>query len=100
MLSDILVLYKLVNNLIDCPELVEKVILNVPEKRTRNTCLYYVPICSTNFQLNAPMFRICTEANILQIDLYAASLNRVKSMIMEKITKLYRLLFYVNWLDR
>lgn len=56
--NDILFYYKLLNNLIDCPELLTKIPLDVPHHTLHSTNTFYVQPQKQNFSHYAPLNRI------------------------------------------
>ena len=74
-----LFLYKLLNNMLNAPEILARVNFNVPLRVTRQKHLFYVHSHTTNYGLTCPMSRICSEANILNIDYFNVSLSKFKS---------------------
>ncbi|CAG9135715.1 unnamed protein product [Plutella xylostella] len=46
-------LYDIVRNVVDCPELLGRIGYCTPRRRTRHTPLFQVPFCSTNYAANS-----------------------------------------------
>lgn len=66
---DLIFLYKLINGVIDCPSLLERLKYNVPTRIPRKPCsLFYVKRCRTNLGSNTPMVRVSRLYNKLTIN--------------------------------
>lgn len=79
---DLCLLFKFINNLIDCPELLSIIGFHAPSRHTRQTQLFNVNYHRTNYGYFCPMSRICRRANALpdDIDLFNMSIVRFKGM--------------------
>ena len=67
-MSDLIILYKLINNFIDVPALLEKIDFYVPIRNFREQNLFEVPYRRTNLGYNSPMSRIVRSYNTYSID--------------------------------
>lgn len=63
LISDQIFLYKILNNGLDSPELVNYLRIHVPTRPTRLTHLFHLPVCRTNLRKNSPIPRICAQYN-------------------------------------
>lgn len=63
-LSDILTLFKIINNLSSSPNILSRVKINVPVRALRGHDLFWVPYCRTNYYQNAPLVRMVRAANL------------------------------------
>lgn len=63
--ADIVMLYKIVNGLVDCPNILEKIKIRVPRPgsrlKQRNT--FTLPLCRTNMLQHSPIYRMCNSYN-------------------------------------
>jgi hypothetical protein len=57
-LTDMSLLFDIIDNRLDCPELLSSLLFRVPKRRTRKTTLFQVPLHSTNYGANAVLSRI------------------------------------------
>nr|CAH7760073.1 unnamed protein product [Callosobruchus chinensis] len=62
-LASLSFLYKLVNNIVDCPYLVAKVNFPVPRIEPRNELYFYTNFCRTNVLFKSPVVRLCLVHN-------------------------------------
>ena len=53
-LADMSLFNKILNNQINCPQLLQLISLNAAERRTCNTSLFFVPFHTTNYGKNEP----------------------------------------------
>ena len=60
---DLSTLYKIVNNVSNCSELLDIITLNVPQRLTRDPKLFSVKYHRTNYGMNSPLTRLCRLAN-------------------------------------
>lgn len=76
-IADLVYLFKLLNNKIDCPDLLNKIKINIPYKTTRFNNLLYVPLVATNYRQNSYLWRVSDSFNKvskrLDIDLFSTS---------------------------
>lgn len=56
-------LRKLMDGSIDCPDLLSELNFKVPNFHSRSPYPFFVPICTTNYSYNRPIFRIMRIAN-------------------------------------
>ena len=69
--NDISFFYKLVNNNINCPELLTKIQRRYPPRDLRVQRITYItPIANLNTWHNAPLWRMCRLANDSQLDFH------------------------------
>ena len=78
---DAILLYKLLNNLINCDELVSKITFFVPGYITRNAPLFRIKTCSKNYLYNSPINRILRLGNNLSVDWNNTTINEIKRNI-------------------
>lgn len=80
---DLCLLFKILNNLIDCPELLHAIGLHVPSRQTRHTQLFNVGYHRTNYGHFGPIERICREANDLahSLDFFNTPLKKFKDQV-------------------
>ena len=70
-LNDCTYFYNLINNDIDCTELLSKVAWKIPSLNLRNVNVetYYIPTVKTYFLYHAPLLRICRTVNNFELNL-------------------------------
>lgn len=88
--QDLIFLYKLVNNRLDCDKLVELIGLKVPYKMPRHpiTNVFHTQASKTNIGVNSPLNRISAEMNSLikivpDVDLHHDSIKVLKAKILK-----------------
>lgn len=81
--TDMALLYDIICNGFDCPELVEQIFIRTPRRRTTHTTLFHVPFHSTNYGKNSVFTRIVHTYNQLFPDI--DPFNGSKHIFMSKI---------------
>ena len=81
--SDLLFLFRIINGLIDCSDLIELIHFYASVRRDRFTELFKVPFHRTNYGRNGPISRILAEANSFSglVDFFDVTVNRFKSQL-------------------
>lgn len=74
-------IYKLLNNLIICPSLIELIKFHVPNRSLRNNYLFHIDHHSSNYGIHAPLVRTLSLLNDIDIDLFCHSLYSFKKCI-------------------
>lgn len=78
----IIFIYKLMHGLTDSSGLLAELQFRVPSRSSRQTELFYLPLCRSNSATNAPLFRSCTLVNALvtdtEVDLFQWPLGRLR----------------------
>lgn len=73
-------LYKLLHNIIDCPELVKRLNFKINPQNSRHKQLFYPPNISTKYMLFSPSNTLMAIGNSLNdVDLFHCSLNDLSS---------------------
>ena len=82
---DILKLYKIINNLIDYPDLLSRVFFNVPSRTLRQHPTFHLPKADNNYTKFTPIYRMQTLANdcLLNFDLFNCSIRDLKKFLIE-----------------
>lgn len=75
---DIMFVYKLLHNFIDCDYLLSKIRLNTSCVILRRRELFIVDFSPTNYGMNNPMERALKEANSIEVDLFQISIFSLK----------------------
>jgi Reverse transcriptase (RNA-dependent DNA polymerase) len=78
---DLYFLYKLLNNLIDSPELLSMINIKTPLCKLRSVELFYLSLATTNLMSNSPIYRIMKLANIYNVDLFVNYFCEFKILI-------------------
>lgn len=88
-IADLTFIHRILNNSIDCTELLSLINFNIPSRRTRHTALFHTLNYKTNAATNSPINRalhtfnnICQNSNI---DIFLDSLPKFKKSIMSII---------------
>lgn len=86
--TDILTLYKIINNIIDAPFLLHSLSFRVPrrcERACRKKPLFYIPRSRTAYARNSFVRRACRLYNekFLSLDIFCEKLNRFKTLSMQ-----------------
>lgn len=80
--ADLIFVFKLMHGIIDCPELLQRISLNVPKVSARviRDAPFTLPICRTNVGDHAPINRIMALYNTLKhsIDIYHTTIHLLK----------------------
>jgi len=85
LINDITFVFKLLNNVIDCPELLPKISMHVPQRLSRSNATFYIPLHHCNYIINSPFSRMLGYCNkySLKIDLFNATPIVIKSSILK-----------------
>lgn len=67
---DLIFPYKIINSLINCPDLLSFLYFNVPYFQTRSTKSFHIPFPRTNYALVSPINRLMKIANDVQVHLF------------------------------
>lgn len=78
---DLFFLFKVVNGLIDSPQLLEKVDFRIPKRNTRCKDIFYLKCHNTNYCHNKPIQRLINTGNKAQIDFFSTSLSTFKKKV-------------------
>lgn len=78
-----LFVFKLVNGLVDCPELLLQLNFSVPRSNSRaenNNC-FYLPKARTNIMVKSPMFTVCKDYNSVDthLEIYSSKISIFKT---------------------
>ena len=81
--QDAVFLYKIINGLLDAPALLCLLMFNVPDRLSRASRLFRLPLCHTNAYQNSPINRIVASYNRLfsHIDPFASSIASFKRQL-------------------
>lgn len=83
----ILFLFKLINGLIDAPELLSMLQLNVPQKEIRNNNMFFLSHKTPSLAINSPLYNLCNDFNKLsrdnqrQFDLFFVSISTLAKQV-------------------
>ncbi|KAG7295979.1 hypothetical protein JYU34_021071 [Plutella xylostella] len=84
-ISDIIYLIKIFRGYVDCPDLLGKLGLRVPWRRTRNRPLLSIPQCNSNYRQNSFLVRASNTFNQMcnsnSVDLFSGSLCSIRKHI-------------------
>lgn len=83
--SDLVLLFKILNNEINCPPLLSKIHLVASRTAIRSSVLFSIPFSSTNYDRNRPLHRLLRSANLFlvsnpQFDFFHSSLATLKTL--------------------
>lgn len=76
---DIMFIYKLMHNFIDCEYLLSKIKFNASNVCLRRRVLFSVDFSPTNYGMNNPIERAMRQANSVEVDLFQISIFSLKS---------------------
>uniref|UniRef100_A0A8D8WN34 Uncharacterized protein n=1 Tax=Cacopsylla melanoneura TaxID=428564 RepID=A0A8D8WN34_9HEMI len=77
-------LSKIINNIIDCPQLLEKIQFRINNRSTRNLDTFKVPFARTNMFANSPIIRIQKIGNDLNskgFDIFHDDVHLIKKQL-------------------
>lgn len=81
--GDCVALFKILNNKIDCPDLLEKINFRVPAANTRNNALFQTRYVPTNYLYYSPLSRLHRSGNSLiknNIDIFNTKIEKIKNL--------------------
>lgn len=80
---DMMFLYKIINHVVDDPNLLQEININVPNFNTRKILTFRCKNVKTNYHLNSPLIRICTNFNKItqDLDIFNLKINSFKNSI-------------------
>lgn len=80
---DILTLFKIINGMLDCPELLNRINIRVPQRLTRQHDLFAINFHRTNYGINSPISRMCglANSNCSIHDIFCDSLPRFRRLL-------------------
>lgn len=79
-ITDLMFLYKICNNLIDCTYLLSEITFKVPDTRTRKSLMFHINCPRTNYLQSSPLARICIEYNNICNDNFVdVNCSKIKS---------------------
>uniref|UniRef100_A0A6P7G6E2 Uncharacterized protein LOC114334247 n=1 Tax=Diabrotica virgifera virgifera TaxID=50390 RepID=A0A6P7G6E2_DIAVI len=79
---DLIILFKIINGLCNCPELLSKISLFVPSRSTRQVQTFYVSFHRFNYSYNTFIPRTLRLANSLNnLEIFNISVSRFKNLI-------------------
>lgn len=85
-------LFKLVNALIDCPDLLAQIRFYAPQYYSRQQPVFYIPAVNTNFESRNPVQRACRLFNqinpSINTDINDTSLSCFKKMLLNYFMQL------------
>lgn len=79
--------YKLVNHLIDCPELLAQLNFRIPQQNTRNELCFYPPTPRLNTMIKSPIYSMCNNFNQFcsTSDIFHQSISKFKKVIKSQL---------------
>lgn len=85
-ISDQLLLYRILNNKISCPYLLQKIDIRVPGRNGRNVSLFYNSRSNTNYLQNEFIHRACHYHNthLTYTDIFNITFNKFKATLLDK----------------
>lgn len=80
--TDVLLLYKVLNNILNVPDILHMIPFRVKNIKMRSLDLFYVPYKRTNVAQNSPLCRILATGNEFNdIDIFNIKLNKLKRVL-------------------
>lgn len=85
-LANALLLYKLINNFLDCPYLLCCVNFHVTCVNTRTKNTFYLPMPHSNVLIFSPIFRMCLTYLQYQdkFDIFSCTVQQIKNAVLDK----------------
>ena len=83
-LASYLFIYRLINNKIDCADLLSQISFKVKKCNTRNSPTFYIPPTRVK-RTSSPLLRCCAALNSVEIDIFAATLSSFLNILKSKI---------------
>lgn len=82
---DALFLFKIINGIIDCSDLLSKITFRIPRISSRSTETFYISFCKSNYASNSFVRRSCSSYNdnLQHVDIFNCSLNLFKKGLSE-----------------
>lgn len=78
--TDLIFLFKLLNNVIDCPEILNSIQFNIPSYNLRKFLVFNVPISTTNYNYFSPLNRILRLGNKVEFDFFSDKFSTLKGI--------------------
>lgn len=79
MFFDILFAFKVVNNIIDCPNIFQLFSFNIPTRDLRRHAIFNVEYHRTNYGKHSSLTRICNTVNSMDVDMTVSNLSNFKT---------------------
>lgn len=78
-------LFNICHNIIDCPDLVQKLLFHVPRLQTRQELTFFCPRANTNILVKSPFFTMCKSYNKIsnRCDLFFNSKQEILKIATE-----------------
>lgn len=82
-IAEAIFLYKIINYIIDSPQILEQIGLQVPRLSTRSTHLFHLRTPRTNVLKYSPIYRMCTLFNELysDVDIFCINLKKFRNIL-------------------
>ena len=82
--QSLIFLNKLINNKIDCPQLLEQLNFHIPRVEARRCCTFYLTAPRSNMLKFSPLFFMCENCNNLQdrLDIFNCSYRSLKNVYL------------------
>lgn len=79
-ISDLVMLFKITHNLIDSPDLLQRLLFHVPNRNSRQSLTFNLPLCKTNSKQNSFIYRSTHSFNLNynHIDIFNSTLRDIK----------------------
>lgn len=78
----LITLFKILNNLLDCSGIVNKLCFYVPRVNSRHSTTFYLQLTRTNVLKFSPIFSMCSRYNALpNLDFFSQSISSVKKQL-------------------
>lgn len=73
-------LFKIVNNQLDCSDILNQINFHIPRLEARNTLMFYLPTPRTNLLKFSPLYLMCENYNSLQnsLDIFNCKISTIK----------------------
>lgn len=80
-----ILLSKIINNKIDCQDIVAQLNFHVPRISSRDNVTFYLPTARTNILQHSPIYIMCNNCNLVgsRLDIFSCSLNDIRAVYLE-----------------
>lgn len=84
---DLVFLHKILNNKLNCMDLVQLIHFRTPSKTTRQSTLFHISRCNSNYSQNSFLNRVCRvyDDRYASIDIFAESNNGFRNLLKRAI---------------
>lgn len=78
---DIMFAFKVLNNIVKCPDVLCMFAIHVPVRTLRNIRIFDIEYHRTNYGKHSSLVRVCNHANAIDTDLFSVNIARFKTIL-------------------